>query len=257
MVPYWGPMAEAVAQVHDLDIVPLRFPSGQPSFNRGHARVHPLPHGNPRLRHSPRLWGAALDRLRRLHREQPFDVIHALHGNEAGFLGALASRMLGLPLAVHLGGGETVGFPALGYGSQAFFVERWQVRIALQSADCVTVGSRAQARLAAGLLPAARTGRVVMAPVGIHLAPYLASDRAPFLDCARSVCSASRNSTRSRTMRPSCAPWPLGRCPNRSCAWNWSAAGRVWPDCVAWRGISASPARWPGAVRSPMGPCRW
>lgn len=178
LVPYWGPMAEAVAASVDLDIVTLRFPSAMPSYARGRAVVHPLAQGHVRLRRSPRLWAAALNRLRLLHRRRPLQVIHALHGNEAGFLGSLASRLLGVPLAVHLGGGETVGLADLGYGSQAFAVERWQVGLALRRANRITVGSKAQGQLAARLLPepASTTGRgkVVLAPVGIRLAPFLA-----------------------------------------------------------------------------------
>ena len=179
LVPYWGPMAQAVAEVMHLDVLPLRFPSATAPFACGRARVHPLPQGHLRLRRSPRLWTAALSRLRRLHRQRPFHVIHALHGNEAGFLGALASRMLDVPLVVHLGGGETVGFPHLAYGSQAFAVERWQVRTAMRRARRITVGSLAQGRLATRLLPERRAPRVVLAPLGIRLAPFLAVSPAP------------------------------------------------------------------------------
>lgn len=210
LVPYWGPMARALAQACDLEVLPLRFPSGMPSFDCGRARIHPLPQGNLRLRHSPRLWQAALERLGQLHRERPFRLIHALHGNEAGFLGALASRMLGVPLLVHLGGGETVGFSELGYGAQALAVERWQVRAALRRARRITVGSLAQARAAARLVPGPSTQRIVLAPIGIDLAPFAAAVRPP--GAARSgprlISVAELNAVKDhQTLLRAVAPW--------------------------------------------------
>lgn len=210
LVPYWGPMARAVAQACDLDVVPLRFPSGLPTFDCGRARVHPLPHGHLRLRHSPRLWRSALERLRQLHQVRPFQLIHALHGNEAGFLGALASRMLGVPLLLHLGGGETVGFPDLRYGAQALAIERWQVRSALRRARRITVGSRFQARAAERLLPARAAGRVVQAPIGIDLAPFAPAVRPPGAARPepRLICVAELNAVKDHpTLLQAAAPW--------------------------------------------------
>lgn len=174
LVSYWGPMARAVARGADLEVLALRFPSALPPFNWGRARVHSLPFGHLRRRSSPRIWQAAVLRLIALHRRRPFQLIHALHGNEAGWVALLASLCLRLPLLVHLGGGETVGLKKLGYGSRCYPLERFQVAASLRRARRVTVGSAYQGRLALAhrnLSPA----RILRLPIGLDLAPFEAS----------------------------------------------------------------------------------
>lgn len=178
LVSYWGPMARAVAETVTLDVVALRFPSALPTFAWGRARIHTLPHGHLRRRASPKIWHAALRRLGDLHRRRPIRLLHALHGNEAGWVSVLASLHLRLPLVVHLGGGETVGLPRLGYGSRCHAMERWQVAASLRRARWVTVGSTYQGQLAVrrwGVDPS----RVLELPVGLDLAPYDPRRRPP------------------------------------------------------------------------------
>ncbi len=173
LVAYWGPMARAIGTDVDLEVIALRFPSALPTYRWGRARVHCLPHGHLRRRRSPLIWRSAVQRLEALHRERPFSLIHALHGNEAGWVGALASLRLRLPLLVHLGGGEPVGLTRLAYGSQCHALERWQVATAVRLARRVTVGSAYQGQRAAdrlGLNPA----RISVLPIGLDLAAFAA-----------------------------------------------------------------------------------
>jgi glycosyltransferase involved in cell wall biosynthesis len=113
---------------------------------------------------------AAWAKIAQLHRRQAFDVVHAFWANEAGFVGTVAGRALGIPTVVSLAGGELVGFPELGYGSQLVLAERWQVRAALGLATCVTAGSTYMHALCRRLAPKAAGLRVMS--MGVDLARF-------------------------------------------------------------------------------------
>lgn len=172
-VPYWADFVAELSRHADVTVFPLRLPAGDRPFALHGARVVPLPHGHVRLRHSPGLWSAAVRRIVGAHRADRaddrggFDVVHALRGNEAGFVGALAARAIGAPLAVHLLGGELVGLSEIGYGSQLYPWERAHVAVSLRRAALVTVSTRGMAALARAGMGSRRAGRVRWAPLGI------------------------------------------------------------------------------------------
>lgn len=99
-------------------------------------------------------------------------MIQALHGNEAGFVAALAARRLRLPLAVHVGGGELTRLADIGYGSQLYPWERIHVTVALRSARLITTGSQAMTASARAFVGQQRAARVRWAPLGIDTARF-------------------------------------------------------------------------------------
>jgi glycosyltransferase involved in cell wall biosynthesis len=104
--------------------------------------------------------------LRREHRAAPFDVLHGLWADEAGFLATAAASALCVPAVVSLLGGELVGLPEIGYGTQLSIAGRVLVRRALRKAERVTVGSRAMERLAAACVRPERLHRL---PLGVDI----------------------------------------------------------------------------------------
>jgi glycosyltransferase involved in cell wall biosynthesis len=66
-----------------------------------------------------------------LHREKPFDVLHAMWADETGLLAAWAGRLLGVPSVVSIAGGELARLPDYGLQRSAF--SRWIVGQALRA----------------------------------------------------------------------------------------------------------------------------
>jgi glycosyltransferase involved in cell wall biosynthesis len=98
------------------------------------------------------------------HRERPFDVVHALWTGLGGAAAAAAARLVGVPLLVHLTGGELVSLPEVGYGQ----MQRWRGRLLnrciLRGAAAITATSLPIVQLAAAAGFAA-----VRVPLGIDL----------------------------------------------------------------------------------------
>lgn len=125
-------LIERLARRHDVHVlVPRQEPQPGTWELRG-ATVHNL--GRRRWRM------AALRLLHRLHHARPFDVFQAMWGGGPIEVAWLASRLSGRPYVVHLGGGELVRMPELGFGARRpgrLMVTRFGVR----NADVVTAAS--------------------------------------------------------------------------------------------------------------------
>jgi glycosyltransferase involved in cell wall biosynthesis len=84
----------------------------------------------------------------REHRAGRFDVIHAFWGG-CGTLAAFAGWRHRVPMTLHLGGGELVALPDIGYGGRLTLRGRLGLRAAFAGARRVTVASPFMQRLAA------------------------------------------------------------------------------------------------------------
>jgi glycosyltransferase involved in cell wall biosynthesis len=67
----------------------------------------------------------AVNCLWRAHRRRRFDIIHALWTGPSGLAAAIASRLTGVPLTVHLTGGELVALHDVQYGQ--LLRRRWRL----------------------------------------------------------------------------------------------------------------------------------
>lgn len=135
---------------HHVRVVALRYPHLRGRYQLHQADVYALgvgawTQGYGRLR----LWWDALHLVRRLHRERPFDVLHAMWADETGLIAAWAGRWLGIPSLVSIAGGELVSAPQANYGLQRSAFGRWTVGQALHGADRVVAASRYSQRLIA------------------------------------------------------------------------------------------------------------
>jgi glycosyltransferase involved in cell wall biosynthesis len=82
------------------------------------------------------------------HRAGPFDVVHAIFASPYA---AVAAWRHGIPLIVHLAGGELVAFHDISYGGRRSLRGRLQVKLATAGARRVTVATTYLQRMAADL----------------------------------------------------------------------------------------------------------
>ncbi|MBI5671399.1 MAG: glycosyltransferase family 4 protein [Chloroflexi bacterium] len=145
-LPVQANLVRTLAQTDDVRVLALRYPHHRQPYTAFGARVYPLGMGQVRGVRRLRLWVDALRRLRRLHDEQPFDVLHGMWADETGLITVWAGRWLNLPTVVSILGGELVGLRDIGYGLQLSAFSRWVVGQAL-TADRVIVPSEYIQRL--------------------------------------------------------------------------------------------------------------
>lgn len=102
--------------------------------------------------------------LRKEYRRGAFDVIHALWAIPQGALAAIAGRMLGVPVLLHLPGGDIVDLPEIEYGGRSTQTGRLALRVAVSGSDRIITPSEHMVRLARQLGICAER-----APLGIAL----------------------------------------------------------------------------------------
>lgn len=131
-IPVQHNLMQALSKVEDVRILALRYPHQRKKYRLFDAEVYPLGYSH-RARAAKRLqlWADALLSLRRLHREKPFDVLHAMWADETGALAVWAGRLLKIPVVVSVLGGELARVE--NYGLQHSPFSRWLVNQALQA----------------------------------------------------------------------------------------------------------------------------
>ena len=138
-IPVQLNLVREMAAGEDVRVLALRYPFRRDKYTIFGATVYSLGVGQVRGFQRLKLWLDALLTLRRLHREQPFDVLHAMWADETGLIAAWAGKWLGIPVVVSIAGGELVGLDDLDYGLQRSAFSRWIVRRALRGADRIIV----------------------------------------------------------------------------------------------------------------------
>ncbi len=149
-IPVQQNLARELASHDNVRIVALRYPHRRDRYTIDGAAVYSLGVGQVRGFGRLRLWWDALRLIESLHREQPFDVFHAMWADETGLIAAWAGRRLGVPVVVSVLGGELVDLRDIGYGLQRSAFSRWIVRQSLSGADRVIVPSGTVRRLLDG-----------------------------------------------------------------------------------------------------------
>jgi len=178
-IPALHHLVRRLAAEHEVTVLALRHPRRGEEYGFFGARVLPFATGTRTGAWRAAMLLRALATIGREHRRRPFDVVHGLWADEAGFVAAAAGRLLGVRSVVSIMGGELVGFPDLDYGVQLGRTGSLLVRRSLARADAVTAGS-------AGLLRSAerlRGGRpLALAPLGVDLALFTADGETAGLD---------------------------------------------------------------------------
>src|SRR5581483_10791853 len=107
--------------------------------------------------------GRAVQRLRVEHRCGRFDVIHSIWSGDCGLIALVAARLLRVPCAVHVAGGEPVALRDIGYGGRLSWRGRLRERWVMRNADSVTTAS---APMIAALASVRAARRI---PLGVDL----------------------------------------------------------------------------------------
>lgn len=157
VIPALLALIERLAQRHAVLVVCLQPTPAIGRYELLGANVHHVGAGAGRLRR-------ALALLADEHRRQPFDVFHAFWAQGTGSMAAIAGWRLGVPVILHLSGGEMASIPEIDYGQRRTARGRLVLRLAIAGARRVTVASAPMADAAAALGVTAR--RI---PLGVAL----------------------------------------------------------------------------------------
>ncbi|HET9474798.1 MAG TPA: glycosyltransferase family 4 protein [Steroidobacteraceae bacterium] len=133
VIPALLALIARLARVHELHVFALAQEPHPDTWPLGGATIHNIG-GRWRV---PR----AVMALRAEHRRAPFALVHAIWSGPVGLAAVLAARVLGVPSAVHLTGGEVVSYPEIAYGALRW--RRWRLiepRV-LRAADEVSATS--------------------------------------------------------------------------------------------------------------------
>ncbi len=138
-IPVQLNLVREMSRYDNVRILALRYPHRRDHYSVYGAEVRSLGVGQVRGAGRLALWWDAINTLLRLHREKPFDVLHAMWADETGLIAAWAGRWLGVSVVVSIAGGELIGLEDIHYGLQRGAFSRWTVGQALTVADAVVV----------------------------------------------------------------------------------------------------------------------
>jgi glycosyltransferase involved in cell wall biosynthesis len=126
---------------HRVWLLALRYPYRSDTYSVFDTAVRSLGAGHGTGTRRALMFGRAVAAVVGEHRRAPFDVVHGLWADEAGYLATICGRWIGRPAVVSVMGGELVGLPDIGYGVQLGRTGRILVRRSLRFASVVTIGS--------------------------------------------------------------------------------------------------------------------
>ncbi len=178
-IPVQLHLIRALTQTDDVRVLALRYPHRRDRYPVASADVIALGAAQGRGRRRLTLWLDALRALRRLHREKPFDLLHAMWADESGLIAVWAGRWLGIPVVVSATGGELVRLDDIGYGLQRGAFSRWIVGQALKGADAVVLACRYQRRLLDKAGARINPARIHLIPYGVDTTLFAPGDTPP------------------------------------------------------------------------------
>lgn len=149
----------------EVEVFAVHYPHDRRRYKVYGASVHALGGRNVRSLKRILLLLRALKTVVIEHRKKRFDVIHAMWAGEPGVIAFLAGRIIGVPVAVTVRGGELIGIREIGYGLQLPLISRLAVRFSLNRAKKVTVASEYMRQLCMKFL--AESKQVEVIPFGI------------------------------------------------------------------------------------------
>jgi colanic acid/amylovoran biosynthesis glycosyltransferase len=158
-----------VARGACVHVFALRYPARTDRYTVSGATVHPLGVGTRGGLARPPLLARAVASIVAEHVRGSFDGLHAIWGDEPGFVAAVAGRLIRRPSVITLFGGELVDLPSIDYGAQRSRLSRLLVRAALRGGTHVAAGSSHLARLAAAHV---EEERLVRFAIGVDAAVF-------------------------------------------------------------------------------------
>jgi glycosyltransferase involved in cell wall biosynthesis len=178
-IPVQHTLIRNMAERDDVRVLALRYPHRRDTYTIYKATVTSLGAGQVRAARRIALWWDALRTLRRLHREKPFDVLHAMWADETGLIASWAGRWLHVPVVVSIAGGELARLDDIGYGLQRSAFSRWIVGQALTRADAVIVACHYVEGLLAQAGYRVSASKIHRIPLGVDAALFRPGDGPP------------------------------------------------------------------------------
>ncbi len=136
-------LIERLARKHDVHVFALWQEPGPSRYQLLGAEVHNIGASPRKLR--------ILAKIAAEHRRRPFDILHAMWAAPPGVVGALASKILRVPLLLHITGGDLADLPAINYGGRKHWRGRVWLRLAVAGASFITTPSCEMQRTASRL----------------------------------------------------------------------------------------------------------
>jgi len=133
IIPALLALISRLAQNHEVHVFALRQEPRPASWNLCGARIHNIGAGHIRRR--------TLQSLRVEHRRAAFDVIQSIWSDSCGLIAVTAAKLLHVPCAVHVAGGEPVALADIAYGGRLTWRGRLREMIVMRAADIVTTAS--------------------------------------------------------------------------------------------------------------------
>ncbi|RDS83703.1 glycosyltransferase family 1 protein [Dyella monticola] len=133
VIPAFLALITRLARVHDVHVFVLHQETAPGRWMLAGAQIHNIGEGWTRLR--------AIAAICAEHRRAPFALIQAIFSGSCSFIAITAAKLLRLPSAVHIAGGELVALREIGYGGRQKWKGRMREAIILRRADAITAAS--------------------------------------------------------------------------------------------------------------------
>lgn len=160
VIPALLALLKRLAARHEVHVYALRQEAQPGHWPLLGAQVHNI--GGRSTRLAPLRAVAAIVAEHR--RGRPFELVQSIWSGPCGFAAVSAARLLGLPGAVHLAGGELVALHAIAYGGRLGWRGRLREALVLRAAHAITAAS---APMLAQLAALGLAGRRL--PLGVDL----------------------------------------------------------------------------------------
>ncbi|MFN8528111.1 MAG: glycosyltransferase [Anaerolineae bacterium] len=190
-IPVQLNLAREQARYVDYRVIALRYPHRRDHYQVFGAQVYSLGYGaDARGMRRLLLWRETLSLLERLHREKPFDVLHAMWADETGLIAGWFGRRHRIPVVVSILGGELANLPRIDYGGQLSFYGQWVTGQALRMATRIQLVSGSVERMLAASQYARYTDKGVRIPLGVDAELFSPAEPDDY-DPHRMICVAS------------------------------------------------------------------
>jgi glycosyltransferase involved in cell wall biosynthesis len=133
VIPVFLALIERLARKHDVHVFVLHQEPAPARWELLGAQIHNIGEGGTRWR--------AIAAIRAEHRRAPFDLVQAIFSGSCSLIGVTAAKLLCVPSAVHIAGGELVALHEIGYGGRRKWKGRLREAVTLRSTDAITAAS--------------------------------------------------------------------------------------------------------------------
>ena len=133
VIPALLALISRLALRNEVHVFALRQEAQACDWDLAGAQIHNIGFRHMRLR--------AVRSICAMHRSSPFGVVHAIWSGSCGLVTVVAAKILGIPSLIHVGGGELVALPEIGYGDRLRWRGRIREGLVLRGTSAVTAAS--------------------------------------------------------------------------------------------------------------------